>query len=191
MEAALPRSKRLTSDEFLAMFPEDDHIHRELIDGEVFVTPTPVLRHVRLTQRLGLSLGRHLEVHPSQGEVFSAPLDVVMTRFDVVEPDVQIILGDQAEILTEKNIQGTPAVVVEVLSPSTRKRDLTLKRQLYDREGVREYWIIDPIRNTVTIHRRADDGSFPVAATLDSSPGAKLETPLLPGWSLDLQHFFR
>jgi len=191
VQAAVTRSKRLTSDEFFAMFPEEDGVRRELIAGEVFVTPSPVRRHQHLVQRLGVSLFRHLESHPSQGEIFMVPLDVVMSRFDVVEPDVQIILGDQTSIMTEKNIQGAPALVAEVLSPGTRKRDLTVKRQLYDREGVREYWIVDPIKNTVTIHRRAADGSFPVALTLEASPDVTLETPLLPGWSLELAHFFR
>jgi Uma2 family endonuclease len=190
MEAAATGTRRLTSDEFFAMFPEEDNVRRELIGGQVFLTPAPLVRHQRLVGRLGLSLGRHLEAHPSQGEVFNVPLDIVMTRFDVVEPDVQVILGYQTGIMTEKNVQGAPGLVIEVLSPSTKKRDLTLKRQLYDREGVREYWLVDPVKNTVTVHRRAADGSFPIVSTLDAASG-KLETPLLPGWSLELAHFFR
>jgi Uma2 family endonuclease len=190
MEAAATESKRLTSDEFFGLFPDEDGVHRELIGGEVFVTPAPVRRHQRLVQRLGVSLFLHLESRPTQGEMFMVPLDVVLSRFDVVEPDIQVILGDQIEIMTEKNVQGTPGLVVEVLSPSTKKRDLTLKRQLYDRQGVREYWIVDPVKNTVTVHRRAAGGSFPIASTHDAASG-KLETPLLPGWSLELAHFFR
>jgi Uma2 family endonuclease len=191
MEAAATPAKRLTAAEFFAMFPDEDGVRRELIGGEVFVTPTPVRRHQRLVQRMGVSLFLHLESHPAQGEVFMVPLDDVMSAFDVVDPDIQVILGDQADILTEKNVQGVPGLVVEVLSPGTKRRDLSVKRRLYDREGVREYWIVDPVKSIVTIHRRAADGTFPVAAALDASPGTRLETPLLPGWSLDLARFFR
>lgn len=81
--------------------------------------------------------------------------------------------------------------MIEVLSPSTRKRDLTLKRQLFDREGVREYWIVDPERNSVAVYRRGDDGSFPLATTLSAKDAETLTTPLLPGWELQLERWFR
>jgi Uma2 family endonuclease len=84
-----------------------------------------------------------------------------MGPFDVVVPDLLVVLRDQSDILTARNIQGAPALVIEL------------------------------VRNTVTIHSRAEDGSFPMAATLDSSPGATLEPPLLQGWSLELAHVFR
>jgi len=83
-----------------------------------------------------------------------------------VEPDLVFVAPDQFEILTDKNIQGTPALVVEILSPSTRERDREIKRQLYDRSGGREYWLVDPEQDVVTIYRRAVDGSFPQVARL-------------------------
>ena len=138
-----------------------------------------------------MSLGNHLEAHPDQGEVFTAPLDVVMTPHDVVEPDVLVVLGNQLDLLTSKHIHGVPGIVIEILSQGTRKRDLTIKRQLFDREGVREYWIVDPDRNSVAVYRRADDGSFPLTVTLDAKDAAVLTTPLLPGWELQLDRLFR
>ncbi len=180
---------RLTYDDLVAMFPDDDGVHRKLIDGKIFVTPSPVTRHQRLVTRLTISLGNHLDAHPDQGEVFTARLDVVMTAHDVVEPDLLVVLGDQRDILNDKNIRGAPALVIEVLSPGTRRRDQTLKRRLFDREGVREYWIVDPDRNRVTAHRRAIDGSFPLARMFNA--GEILTTPLLPGWSLPLERLFR
>lgn len=180
---------KLTYDDLVALFPEDDGVHRELIGGEIFVTPSPVTRHARLSMRLLLSLGNHLDAHPDQGEVFPARFDVVMSQYDVVEPDLLVVLGDQQDILTDKNVRGAPGVVIEILSPSTRKRDQTLKRQLFDREGVREYWMVDPDRNQVAVHRRAADGSFPLVTTLDANE--TLTTLLLPGWSLPLDKLFR
>ena len=83
------------------------------------------------------------------------------------------------------------ALVAEILSPSTRQRDREIKRRLYDRSGVREYWLVDPEQDTVTIHRRATDGSFPQSARLAAKQLDTLETPLLPGWSLGLARLFR
>lgn len=180
---------RLTYDDLVAMFPDEDGLCRELIDGELFVTPAPFRRHQRLVRRLAISLGVHLDAHPDQGEMFTAPFDVVMTPHDVVEPDLLVVLGDQPDVLTEKNIQGAPGLVIEVHSPGTRKRDETLKRDLFDRHGVREYWMVDPDRNRVIVYRRAADGSFPLVNTLDANE--TLTTPLLPGWSLALGHLFR
>ena len=183
-----PATTKLTYDDLVAMFPDDDGVRRELIGGEIVVTPSPATRHQRLVMRLTLSLGNHLEAHPHQGEVFIARFDVVMTPYDVVEPDLLVVLGDQRDILTDKNVRGAPGLVIEILSPSTRKRDQTLKRQLFDREGVREYWMVDPDRTQVAVHRRSADGSFPLATTLDAN--GTLTTPLLPGWGLPLDKLF-
>jgi Uma2 family endonuclease len=191
MPDAVRSTARLTYDDLVAMFPEDDGVHRELIDGEIFVTPSAVTRHQRLSVRLALSLGNHLELHPNQGEVFTARFDVVLTAYDVLEPDLLVVLGDQRAILTERNVQGAPGLVIEILSPSTRKRDLTLKRRLFDREGVREYWIVDPEGNSVAVYRRTAEGTMPLSTTLTAGNGETLTTELLPGWELPLERFFR
>lgn len=191
MADAVRSTARLTYDDLVAMFPDEDGVRRELIDGELFVTPSPFIRHQRLVLRLTTALANHLELHPGQGEVFGSPLDVVMTPYDVVEPDVLVVLGDQLEILTDKHIHGAPGIVIEILSKGTRKRDLTLKRRLFDREGVREYWIVDPEGSTVAVYRRAADGTMPLAATLAARNAEALTTPLLPGWNLPLDRLFR
>ena len=75
------------------------------------------------------------------------------------EPDVLFVATDQADVLTEKNLQGPPSLAAEVLSPSTRKRDARLKRDLFERTGVREYWLVDPELDTVQVFRPEDRGS--------------------------------
>jgi Uma2 family endonuclease len=179
---------RLTYDD-LARMP-DDGMRHEIIDGVHYVTPSPVRRHQLLFRRLFLAIGGYLERNPAVGEVYSAPFDTVFTQWDVVEPDLLVVTADQLNILTEPNIQGAPALVVEILSPGTKRRDLGVKLQLYDRGGVREYWIVDPEDNTVMIHRRAADGSFPTVQSLSSNADA-ITTPLLPGFSLSTEKLFR
>jgi Uma2 family endonuclease len=179
---------KLTYEDFLH-FPDDGRRH-ELISGEHYVTPSPNLRHQELIVRLTSALANHLTDHPV-GRVYCAPLDCIFTTFDVVEPDLLVVLADQLQILTEKNVQGAPALVIEVLSPGTSRRDQGIKRELYDRGGVREYWIIDPDRNVVTVFRRELDGTLAAVGELSSSRGESLTTPLLPGFSLELTKLFR
>jgi Uma2 family endonuclease len=178
---------RLTYDDLVRM-PEDGMQH-EIIDGVHYVTPAPVWLHQRLVKRLLVAIDNHLEVHGG-GEVLQAPFDVVFTRWDVVEPDLLLVADDQRSILTEPNVQGAPALVVEVLSPGTKQRDLGIKKALFDRGGVREYWIVDPKADTVAIHRRAIDGSFPRVVSLPQDATA-ITTPLLPGFSLEIDRLFR
>jgi Uma2 family endonuclease len=179
---------RLTYCDFL-LLPDDGRRH-EIIDGAHYATPSPNLNHQELVLRLALSLGRHLEDRLDRGRLFIAPLDVVFSFHDVVEPDLVFVAPDQLDILTDQNIQGTPALVVEILSPSTRKRDQGIKRRLYDRSGVREYWLVEPDAS-VTIMRRHPDGSFHTLPPLTASARDTLRTPLLPGWSLSLARLFR
>ena len=87
-------------------------------------------------------------------------------------------------------MQGAPALVIEILSPGTRKRDEQIKRRLFERSGVREYWLVDPIRNRITVYRRAADGSFPRVDSLAAAERATLATPLLPGFLLELAPLF-
>jgi Uma2 family endonuclease len=179
---------RLTYEDFL-LFPDDGKRH-ELIDGEHYVTPSPNLRHQQLLGRLHFAFAAHLRARPEVGEVYFAPLDVVFSDWDVVEPDLLFVAGDQREILTEKNIVGAPALVVEILSPGTRKRDQQLKRRLFARTGVREYWMVDPDKNAIVIHRRDEGGAFPRVGELTAAENAVLTTPLLPGFSLPLTQLF-
>ncbi len=134
-------SSRLTYQDFVR-FP-DDGLRHELIDGVHYVTPSPNMRHQRLVGRLHFEIESVLRTHPAVGQIFVAPFDVVFSHFDVVEPDLVFVAGDQEHILTDANIQGSPALVVEILSRGTRKRDEQIKRGLFARTGVREYgWSI-------------------------------------------------
>jgi Uma2 family endonuclease len=179
---------RLTYDDFM-LFPDDGKRH-EIIDGEHYVTPSPNLRHQELVLRLTLEIGGYLKAHPEAGRLFIAPLDVVLSYHDVVEPDLLFVAGDQTEILTPANVQGAPALVVEIFSKSTRKKDAQIKRRLYDRTGVREYWLVDPELDLVQVFRRGDDGRLARVAELTAEDGHTLTTPLLDGCAIDLRALF-
>lgn len=190
-DSLLPTARpdtRFTFEDFL-LFPDDGRRH-ELIGGEHYVTPSPNLRHQDLVGRLHLSIGNYLSAHPHAGRVFLAPFDVVFSFHDVVEPDVLFIAGDQLDILTAQNVRGAPALVAEILSRGTRKRDEQIKRRLFERSAVREYWIVDPELDLIKLYRRSEDGALPRVAELTAEHQDQLATPLLPGWSLSLPEFF-
>jgi Uma2 family endonuclease len=188
MERPTPRDTRLTYDDFL-LFPDDGKRH-EIIDGEHYVTPSPNTHHQVLVGRLYFEIESFLRQHPGTGRVFMAPFDVLFTRWDIVEPDLLFIAGDQIEILTDKNVQGPPALVIEILSPGTRKRDAGIKLRLFDRGGVREYWLVDPEQNRVSVCRRQPDGSFPFVADLSRERQNELKTPLMPQLTIPLVQLF-
>lgn len=184
MPTAARSRVRLTYDDFLR-FPDDGKRH-ELIDGAHYVTASPALGHQELVGRLHLAIGNFLVGRRHLGRVFLSPADVVLSYHDVVVPDLLFVAGDQEDILTDANVQGPPALVVEILSPSTRKRDEGIKRKLFEERGIREYWIVDPKGLCVTVFRRSNKGQFPRLMELGSGQALRLETPLLPGFALSI-----
>ena len=131
----------------------DDGLRHELIDGEHYMTAAPTQRHQQVAMNVGGLLFMFLREH-RLGRVYMAPLDVLFSEMDVVEPDVLYVSTERLrEQQHERYLTVTPDLVVEVLSPSTRHVDRGAKRALYERQGVTEYWLIDPARETVQVFR--------------------------------------
>jgi Uma2 family endonuclease len=116
-------------------------------------------------------------------------LDVLLSRYDVVQPDLLFISKERAGIVTEKNVQGAPDLVIEILSESTRRRDEGIKLDLYERAGVLEYWMFNPFHKTAKIYRLTPEG-FRLVAELSAEAGDVLTTPLLPGLEMPLSELF-
>jgi len=177
----MPVDIRLNYDD-LCLLPNDGKRY-EIIDGELFVTPAPNFAHQRMVTRLTRHLSAFVEDN-GLGEIFVSPFDVVFSEFDVVEPDILYISKARYSVVTEKNVQGAPDLVIEVLSQSTARIDRTTKLKLYARYGVKEYWIIDPNPPSAEIYRREKD-SLELAVIL--APGDPLTSLHLPGFSLPLR----
>lgn len=164
----------------------DDGKRREIIDGELYVTPSPVNYHQKILFNLSLAFGKFLEIHPL-GELRFAPLDVILSDHDVLEPDLLLVLNEHRDVLQDW-VRGAPDLVIEILSPTTEGRDRGLKLKTYARYGVGEYWIDDPVAQTVEVYRLTAEG-FHLAATCVQ--GKTVETPLLPGFSLAVSSIFK
>ena len=179
---------KLTYDDFVH-FPDDRKRH-ELIDGEHYVTPSPNMRHQRILGNLHLLIGNWLEEHPI-GHTFVAPLDVVLSNTDIVEPDLLYLSNERAaQVITPLHVRGVPELVIEITSKGTRKRDETIKRRLYERAGVSEYWVVDPVIDVVRVYRREGE-RLGRPQELSREASDVLTTSLLPGLELPLTRIFR
>jgi len=183
-----PTRVRLTYDDLVNL--PDDGMRHEIIDGELYVTASPNLRHQIVSGHVHLLIGTWLEAHPI-GRILYAPFDVKFSTFDVVEPDLLYVSHARAEtVLTRAFASGAPELVVEIGSPGTRKRDETIKKRLYERAGVDEYWFIDPEIDVVRVYRCLD-GGFGPGSELSLDADDVLTTPFLPGLELRLADIFK
>ncbi|RKY62808.1 MAG: Uma2 family endonuclease [Candidatus Latescibacterota bacterium] len=148
MTEAVARKKKVSYLDYL--FLPDDGKRYEVIDGEVYMTPAPTTGHQDVLGRLWDIVFRFVSAR-GMGRVFFAPVDVVLSDYDVVQPDLIYVGRDREDIVHREGIRGAPDWVVEVTSPTTSLRDRVEKRALYERYGVGEYWVVDPEARQVEV----------------------------------------
>lgn len=149
------------------------------------MTPSPGTDHQGISFELSLRLGEHLRKHKC-GRAFAAPMDVVFDRWNVCQPDLLFVSNEHASII-KGTIMGAPDLVMEILSPSTQYYDLTKKKELYERFGVREYWIVNTVERTITIFSNRD-GTF--QQVFAGSGSAEASSEVLPGFSVKVEELF-
>lgn len=142
----------------------DDGKRYEVHDGELVVSPSPTRRHQQLSKRMQFQLYKYVEVDHQLGEVYYAPLDVILADDNVLVPDLIFVSRARQESFSRRGLEGAPDLVVEILSPSTRARDQGQKRRIYARFGVRELWLVDPERDAIDLHELVD-GELTLVAT--------------------------
>ena len=177
-------ARKLTYDDYCKT-PDDQRW--ELINGELIMAPSPNTAHQIVCLNLA-SLVNGFVKEGGLGQVFIAPLDVVLSNVNVVQPDLLFISNARQHILTEANVQGAPDLVVEILSPSTASRDWRAKMDLYAEHGVQEYWVVDPEAQRVWVMARTEDTLTEVA---NYGPADTLTSPTLPGFTANLSEVFQ
>lgn len=164
----------------LERWPEDGRRY-ELYDGEVFEIPSPILLHQFVLGRLHLALSAYVQAHG--GSVFVAPLDIVLTDFDVVQPDVLLFMPEREHLLHMRQVtRHAPDLAIEILSPGTARNDRGRKLRLFERHRLKEYWLVDPEEPSVDVHRLADGMLNSVGLARDDE---RVDSRLLP--ALDLR----
>ena len=174
---------KLTYEDYVRL-PDDERY--ELIDGELITMPSPKEIHQAVSGALFLSVGAFVKAM-RLGRVYFSPFDVILSLTNVVQPDLIFVSSARAHIITEDNIRGAPDLLVEILSPSTAGYDRTVKRDLYARHGVREYWLVDPYAKTITV-LILGAGGYDTHAVYGE--GDTMTSPTLPGFALDLGELF-
>ena len=177
-----PESKTKLTYEDYAKTPDDERW--ELIDGELIEMASPTVPHQSVDALLGYEFVRL--VKQGLGMVFHS-IDVVLSPHNTFRPDLIFVSTERAHVITHANIQGAPDLVVEIRSPSTASLDETTKRELYERYGVREYWLADPEEQTVTVLLLGESG-YEVAGIY--ARGDTLTSPTLEGFSINLNEIF-
>jgi Uma2 family endonuclease len=153
-----PTRTQVRATEYFDLPEYAQHELIQLIDGEVIVGMPPIPRHQDIVRELLVLLT--LIARKIGGTVYSAPIEVMLDEVNVFEPDVLYIKPEGRCTVGDKRLTGPPDLVVEVLSPGTAKYDRQQKYQAYQRHGVTEYWIVDPIHETVEVYRLGDAGRF-------------------------------
>ncbi len=177
-----PKAK-LTHEDY-AKTPEGERW--ELIDGELVMPPSPKEAHQSVQGSLGAPMFLFAREH-DLGRVYFSPFDVALSEHDTVQPDLLFVSKERVHIITEDNVQGAPDLVVEIRSPSTARQDWTVKRELYARHGVREYWVVDPEAGTVAA-LLLDGGELKVVGVYGE--GDTLTSTTMEGFAVALSDIF-
>ncbi len=177
--------RRLLTAEDLASLPDDGNRY-EIIGGQLIVSPSPTYRHQRVSFKLTSVLDAYLTT-TGNGQAVAAPMDVHLSFNDVVQPDLLVVLNERAEIIQDHGIVGAPDLVIEILSPSSISNDFLRKSKLYEQFGVREYWIVNPESETVSV--QVLDGDR-YALSVDYHRDDTLTSTMLDGFTLDLTSIF-
>jgi Uma2 family endonuclease len=157
-----------------------------VIGGEKIMSPSPTSFHQFIIINLSLILSRWLK-QTRAGKLQVAPLDVVLAEDEIAQPDLMVILSEHRSRITERNIQGAPDLVVEILSPGSVRLDREKKRELYARHAVPEYWIVSPGERTVEV-LQLRGAQYDLAALYEE--GETLQSPLLTGFTCNTREIF-
>jgi Uma2 family endonuclease len=151
---------RWTYAEF-ARLPSEGSTRYEIIDDELYVTPAPGRLHQRIVTDLVVQLGAFVRSSDA-GELFAGPFDVLFAEGDYMEPDLVFVRRDRRDIISDRGVEGAPDLLVEVLSPSTQRRDRGVKLERYRHFGVPEYWIVDAEARAVEIWKLSEGADEPI-----------------------------
>ena len=167
MDAAhdLSTGATLSDDDLYWNQPEDRRA--ELINGTLYDMTPPARMHQGIVTELAYLLKKYIHENDGLCKVYVAPFAVRLNleRTDWVEPDV-IVVCDPAK-LSDRGCEGAPDLVVEIVSPSSQRRDYITKTALYERSGVREYWIVDPAAGHTMVYRFSSDSAVPDTYAMD------------------------
>jgi Uma2 family endonuclease/predicted DNA-binding transcriptional regulator AlpA len=175
-------TKKFSYQDYLEM-PDEPGYRLEILEGQLIKEPSPNVPHQRVSRRLQRILEDYFWEYDPEGEIFNAPLDVTLHDITVVQPDLFYVSGEQKEIVKDTRIDGPPTLVVEILSPSTSRKDRLQKLRIYQKARVQHYWLVNPEEKTLECFALRNDVYALVAAGMDEDV---LDHPGFAGLSVSL-----
>ncbi len=158
----------------------------QLIGGELIMSPSPVPYHQIISGRIEFELMR-LVRERALGVVIHAPVDVYLSDTETYQPDIIFISKERLHIIGEKKIEGAPDLVIEILFESTAYYDLRHKKNLYEKTGVKEYWIVDPMEKSIEVYENSSEGFRLFMRIVEKGT---VSSKLLEGFSVELEKVF-
>ncbi len=162
----------------------EDGARYEVLEGDLLQMPAPETSHQTASRDLGTSLWAHVRER-NLGEVFWAPIDVVLSKHTVLQPDVLFVSTEHADRIRRRGVFGAPDLVIEILSPSTALKDRNRKRELYEKHGVPELWLVDPAHRIIEVFGRAETRER-YALISGAAESGSVTSNIVPEWSFDV-----
>lgn len=160
----------------------------QIVEGELFMTPAPFTKHQVVSSNIFRILDEHVRNH-DLGKVFYAPVDFVLSDINIVQPDLFFIKKERLSIIGEKNIQSSPDMIVEILSSHSEKLDRVHKKSLYEKFGVKEYWLVDTKAETVEIFYSIKGKGYVSSQTFKKNE--KIKSRVFSGLKTNVNNFFK
>lgn len=190
VEKKIPQPKLLTYQDYVKLTPPDNG-NFELLNGQIIFKQTPKPSHQAIRSLLTIYLGNFI-IPNKLGEFFAAPLDVHFTEYDTFQPNLLFITKEKLNIIGENKIEGTPDLIVEILSPSNDNSErnaarMSYKKHIYEVTGVKEYWLINVEKQTLTLYKQIDNE---LRWQKDIQKNEVLISEIIQGFELELSKIF-
>jgi Uma2 family endonuclease len=176
--------KLLTFDDYARLTPPDSGNY-ELHNGKIIYMPSPLITDQRLSRRLGRLIDNYLYDNPI-GELFYAPTDVIFNPNDTMQPDLLVVSNERASI-KDRQIKGAPDFIVEILSDGNTPKSMSYKKHVFETHGVREYWLINLAKQTITQYENIED-EFIIRSKINAD--GSLSSVVIEGFTLKASDIF-
>lgn len=190
VEKKIPQPKLLTYQDYVKL-TQPDNGNFELLNGQIYFMASPKPSHQRISLHLSYFLAACV-IPNNLGEIFPAPMDVVFTEHDTFQPDLLFITKEGLNIIGENKIDGSPDLVVEILSPSNdvndaERRPMSYKKHIYEITGVKEYWLVNVEKQTLTLYKQVANE---LRWQTDIQKNEVLKSEIIQGFELELSKIF-
>ena len=179
------KKKKYTIEDYLLL---EEGAPFQLIENDLVMSPSPNPDHQLLSVRLTQMMLNHLDSINDNGFLVAAPMDVYFDEDNAFQPDILYISAERKTELIKDRIQGAPDLIIEILSPSNAYYDLRQKKDIYEKYGVKEYIIIDPLQETAELYR-IENSRYHLQQK--ASKNELLKSLIIPGFNFDLHKLFK